>query len=100
MLVCWALRRRSALLQLPVLVLNAVMIASTLCLGLHYGADVLGGAALAAVSIVAYRHITITAGVRSSARAPMHVASGDPPPVTLGEFDAALNGAAEKISMV
>jgi len=85
-LVCWALRRRSALLLLPILVLNAVMIASTLCLGLHYGADVLGGAALAVLSIVAYRHFTITAGARSSARLPLHVALGDPPPVTLGEF--------------
>jgi len=57
-------------------------------------------AVLAQHPAIAWGRPLITAGVRSSARAPMHVASGDPPPVTLGEFDAALNGAAEKISMV
>jgi membrane-associated phospholipid phosphatase len=85
-LVCWALRRRSALLQFAVFVLNTLMIASTLYLGLHYGADVLGGAALATLSILTYQQVTARVG--SSARLRLQGAFGGPPPVALGDFEA------------
>ena len=57
MMVTWAFRRHRALF-LPLVIVNTGLIAATFMSGVHYFVDVLGSAALFALSVVAYRALT------------------------------------------
>jgi membrane-associated phospholipid phosphatase len=60
LLACWAFRGRWAWLA-PLIGVNVGLIAATVCLGLHYGVDVIAGAALVAVSVAAAAAVPVTA---------------------------------------
>jgi membrane-associated phospholipid phosphatase len=64
MMVTWAFRRRRALF-LPLVIVNTGLMAATFMSGVHYFVDVVGSAALFALSVVAYRVL-----VRARAAAP------------------------------
>jgi len=53
--VTWALRGQSRWIWMPIAMINVGLVSATVLLGLHYGTDLVGTAALLAASLVMYR---------------------------------------------
>ncbi len=66
-IVTWAFRR-SRLFRLPLLVLNLLLTASTLLLGVHYGVDLVATAAMCGLSLWLYRLYRQAASAVTGAR--------------------------------
>ena len=58
LIVTWTLRRRRWIFW-PIAILNSLLIASTLLLGIHYGIDLIAGALLFLASVSVYRRLRL-----------------------------------------